>query len=214
MINTGNLENADSIIINSEKEFVDLFEWGKIQGLDNFSLEQIPMESAKILIEDKIEVVFIDVERTVMFLYLERDNDVVGHWFLNKDSKEIAIASNISNKNFLDANVDMIVSGFTNFWKSTMMYMLKYKSNTNKIATNTETVTVKTKRKANRKRYTVYINKSTYTVKSPISKKKVNWKPESWGVRGHIRKLKNGKEIFVRPYTKGKGKRNPKDYKL
>lgn len=30
------------------------------------------------------------------------------------------------------------------------------------------------------------------------------YKCEAWGVRGHIRHLKNGKTVFVRPYVKGK----------
>lgn len=37
---------------------------------------------------------------------------------------------------------------------------------------------------------------------------------DSWGVRGHMRKLSNGKEIWVKPYTKGKGAKHSKIYIL
>ena len=33
---------------------------------------------------------------------------------------------------------------------------------------------------------------------------------ESWGVRGHFRKLKSGKIVWVKPFTKGKGKSEQK----
>ncbi|MEK4509473.1 hypothetical protein [Paenibacillus sp. FSL K6-2524] len=35
---------------------------------------------------------------------------------------------------------------------------------------------------------------------------------ESWGVRGHFRHYKDGKITFIKPYTKGSGKRLPKHY--
>ena len=31
----------------------------------------------------------------------------------------------------------------------------------------------------------------------------------SWNVRGHMRTLKDGREIPVRPYSKGKERKNP-----
>lgn len=37
---------------------------------------------------------------------------------------------------------------------------------------------------------------------------------EAWGVRGHYRHYKNGKVVFIKPYTKGKGKIKDTIYKL
>lgn len=37
---------------------------------------------------------------------------------------------------------------------------------------------------------------------------------EAWGVRGHYRKYKNGKVVFIQPYVKGKGKRKDTEYQL
>jgi hypothetical protein len=37
---------------------------------------------------------------------------------------------------------------------------------------------------------------------------------ESWKVRGHWRHYKNGKSVWIEPYTKGKGEIEPKTYKF
>lgn len=37
---------------------------------------------------------------------------------------------------------------------------------------------------------------------------------ESWNVRGHIRKMKSGKEVYVKPYKKGTGERQRRIYKI
>lgn len=37
---------------------------------------------------------------------------------------------------------------------------------------------------------------------------------ESWSVRGHYRHYASGKTVYVKPYTKGSGKKAAKAYKL
>lgn len=55
--------------------------------------------------------------------------------------------------------------------------------------------------------------KSTSTLGDYI-KKNYQRHTESWGVRGHERKLKSGKIIFVKAYTKGEGKKSSKEYTI
>lgn len=64
-----------------------------------------------------------------------------------------------------------------------------------------------------------YVKINTYqligevTTKSEKTKIKKMISCEAWGVRGHVRKYKNGKTVYIKPYVKGK-KRNevaPKD---
>lgn len=54
-----------------------------------------------------------------------------------------------------------------------------------------------------------HLNKH-YTIKNPISNKRLpkarQWHLDSWGVVGHIRHYKDGKSVYVKPYTKGKGR--------
>lgn len=49
-----------------------------------------------------------------------------------------------------------------------------------------------------------------------LHKKKVVITCPAWGVRGHYRHYKNGKVVFISPYTKGKDRNNyqPKEYGL
>ncbi len=37
---------------------------------------------------------------------------------------------------------------------------------------------------------------------------------QSWTVRGHIRRYKSGKTVYIKPYVKGKGKKESKIYKV
>lgn len=46
-----------------------------------------------------------------------------------------------------------------------------------------------------------------------IAKKK-QWHLDCWGVVGHIRHLRNGKQVYVRPYIKGKGRETNKTYTI
>lgn len=43
-------------------------------------------------------------------------------------------------------------------------------------------------------------------------KRHIEFSCPSWGVRGHYRHLKNGKVVFVRPFIKGKERKNPDKY--
>lgn len=45
-------------------------------------------------------------------------------------------------------------------------------------------------------------------------KREYNKTMESWTVKGHTRTYKNGKTVWIAPYTKGRGKKVPKQYEL
>ena len=47
-----------------------------------------------------------------------------------------------------------------------------------------------------------------------LSKRAYTKHIESWTVRGHIRRYKSGKTVYIKPYVKGKGKKEPKIYKV
>lgn len=57
-----------------------------------------------------------------------------------------------------------------------------------------------------------------YTIVGKIHHNKIpgnrQWRVDCWGVVGHIRHYKNGKEVYIKPYTKGKGRLNNKIYKI
>lgn len=77
---------------------------------------------------------------------------------------------------------------------------------------------------SNRKKQNIVFVKQVTTINSfennnENSKATKEYKLPSWGVRGHIRVLPDGREIHVRPYRKGKERKNPsalvkKEYKF
>lgn len=65
----------------------------------------------------------------------------------------------------------------------------------------------------------IKLNKVVYTIPSEARYTNPDRQPmqrhtDSWGVRGHIRRLKGNREIWVKPYQKGKGAKQPKTYKI
>lgn len=77
--------------------------------------------------------------------------------------------------------------------------------------TKTTTEKVKVHKGKHSKKYTHSVKLQTvYTLNAKaqsVFKHYSTYTCECWGVRGHTRRLKNGKEIFVKPYRKG-AKRN------
>jgi hypothetical protein len=65
-----------------------------------------------------------------------------------------------------------------------------------------------------KRRRVITIATKKYVYEKSDSKKQINRVTESWGVCGHWRKYKSGKRIWVNPYTKGTGNREPKQYKV
>lgn len=94
----------------------------------------------------------------------------------------------------------------------------KFKEKTEK-----DTMTVEEKKKGQKKYRSVVYLKHSYIVDSDfkLTKRETKYiiKCPAWGVRGHYRHLKSGQVIFIKPYTKGKERKNldkyvSKEYKL
>lgn len=211
-------ENLDTITLQNDQIVFDLIEWADHQDRGPFNVHQLPLESGKILISGKLELLYLSVENTIFFLYLDRTSDIIGCWILKKDTNDLVIADNPQYSKFLASNPDRYVAGYFKIWKHVMLYLLRFKKDTDKIDISEQSIKKRTtgaiKKNRKRKSAIVYLNKRNYNIKPNITRKKVNWSIDSWGVRGHFRKLKNGKEIYVRPYVKGKGNKEAKDYRI
>lgn len=80
------------------------------------------------------------------------------------------------------------------------------------------------------KRYTVKGKNNTYKYKIEKSLNRIHtivgkihhnkipenrqWRVDCWGVVGHIRRYKNGKEVYIKPYLKGKNRLNGDNNKI
>lgn len=65
----------------------------------------------------------------------------------------------------------------------------------------------------------IRLQKTIYTIPKEanfVNKivREFNRAAESWGVRGHPRHMSTGKVVWIKPYTKGKGARQVKTYKI
>lgn len=57
-----------------------------------------------------------------------------------------------------------------------------------------------------------YISENDFNDES--TKREYHRTVESWNVRGHFRRYKNGKVVWIQPYTKGNGAKTPKIYEV
>jgi len=127
----------------------------------------------------------------------------------------------------LDKNDD-VIADFNTIFMSMMSYMVNYQNNIEYI--NRETVTEienkkpkKNRKSSGNKNRVVKITKTIYRINGLPDKNNSAETPkiftrhtESWKVRGHFRKLKSGKKIWIREHTKGNQQKetDPKTYKL
>ena len=103
-----------------------------------------------------------------------------------------------------------VLFAFTFIQKSLLILPSVYRKETSeKISKPSKTS--KSSKKHDVKLQNVYTLKSVEDIKEikPLKIRQIKFKCECWGVRGHIRHLKNGKEVFIKAYTKGT-KRNDK----
>lgn len=94
----------------------------------------------------------------------------------------------------------------------------EYTQNTNNIGTDKPVK--KESNSSTQERRTINLNNITITTSNQKAARKLTSRKyervtESWGVRGHIRRYKSGKEVFIKPFTKGTGKiPTPKTYNI
>lgn len=96
--------------------------------------------------------------------------------------------------------------------------LMKYVSSGDRERVHVQRVeTKKTSKKGGTKtkvRKVITINSKIVIYDGPPQKRPVEWKTESWGVRGHWRQYSTGKRAWVKPYTKGNGMREATEYRI
>lgn len=143
---------------------------------------------------------------------------VTRYFSINKSDVEI----NRFNKIGLTKdNVMSFVDKMTTAHIALMNYMEMYQDVKGLVKQETVRTTKSKKSKHGKKKsarpivYTRYIVDILDKPVSEEDKRKYSKMKESWGVRGHWRKLKDGKEVWIKPYVKGdKDKKEPEVYKF
>lgn len=200
----------DVIDSTAEETVLKIIDW---YNNDNIKLDyaQISVPNGLIKMTNS-EILFLSPDNTIFFCW-KGPYEQVALWHINKDTGQILVNASLTSKNIEDSDIRKL----TLIWKSLQAYLLYYKNEENKVSQSTKIIKKESRQKNSRRRRvsTVYVTKRTYSFKNNVSSKKPKQKKtDSWTVRGHIRHLKNGKEIYVRPYLKGIGTKITKEYKL
>lgn len=161
----------------------------------------------------------------IMFYQLDSDFENMNKW-INKNSNMLR-GNNIANLNIEDIEKKGI-----NFGDYTMLIMMSYILDAlNAINTLSKNKVLKEpKRKyvnipsnkkgksKNKGAKKAKIISSYYITQEDLEnkdfKRDYNKIMESWTVKGHTRTYKNGKTVWIAPYTKGNGEKTPKEYEL
>lgn len=115
---------------------------------------------------------------------------------------------------------DTLLNDAITIHASAMAYMSYFQGVEELVEERTVRTTKSKKGKGGKKKSRVVnITKKVYKLTVPFDIPKVkrgfNRHTDAWQVRGHMRKLKSGKEVWVRPYVKGdKSKKEPTIYKV
>jgi hypothetical protein len=171
---------------------------------------------------------FIDNDDVIMYKYVDKEHhEVMASFIYYRNEKtitdfEVYKITKIDRinkfiKEFLEdeEKIELFILDTITVHASTMAYMQYCKKEVIEIQ-NEVKLTRKEQERVNRDRkysnvITIKTHKTVY--KFPESNKiktreltKREIKASAWNVRGHMRKLKNGKETFIKPYVKGKDK--------
>lgn len=212
----------DKIIVRTNADMTRVIEWAK-------PLEGVPVElafpEAEILFEEElISLKFRAEEESVVWFECSMDGHKVVEWRNNTetwDTLDLKIAGDGERKAMMAMvlmNDDTLGKCVRKF-RALMLFAAYYSEEVQRTKV-VERKSVGRKngsknRKSNRRMLTVrkYTVSEELLSELPAPKRKYEKHTESFGVRGHYRTYKNGKTVWVRPYTKGDlSKRSDKEY--
>lgn len=166
---------------------------------------------------------FSQIDDTIQMYPLDLNFDDMNDWIDNRASKsQLDIATSGKTKELRENNIS--IGEYTSVMMTSYILSALVSINTlSKIKILKEpqrkyvTVNQKKKSKNNKSKKTKIVN--TYYVsnadfKDNETKRLYQRSMKSWTVKGHFRTYKNGKTIWISPYTKGTGKKTPKNYEL
>lgn len=198
------INEFDEISIASNDVGHYIYDWYKSLN-ETINYDRLPFTKSITYILGEAEVIQISAENRVFIA-------------ITFQTRKATIVVNIeTGKKVLDTNnttlSDKEANGVLIAWEALMHYIVLSGLDAETIEHEQVKAKISKKQKKNNSRKSKkIIIKNRYKIKSFATKKVVNWKKESWGVRGHYRKLKSGKVIFIKEHIKGTGKKGKKEY--
>jgi hypothetical protein len=219
------LENFDKIEFIHPNDVINLLNWRDnnkdLVRKHNFPLEQGVIDSTF----NGIKIIFKKLDDEVYLDCLMKNDEKFSHfltfYWIYEDMQiriihpEKALMN--ENKDFYNEQCQSMITVFA----SLMAYMEHYKEHRELVKKKTiQSNKVKKKkngkkkniRKANKVIYSISVNEQSNTEKREYTLDET----KSWNVRGHWRTMKDGKQIWIKPYKKGNkdGEEIPATYRL
>lgn len=213
----------DRIIVRTNADMSRVIDWAsKLEGVP----VKLAFPEAEISFEEElITLKFRDEGESVVWFECSMDGRKVVEWRCNTETWEIPeliIAAEGEQKKsqmamllMMDNTVDKCVRKF----RALMLFAAYYREEVERTKVverrSAGRRNGKARKGSNRRMLTTrkYLISEELLSELPQPKRKYQKHTESWGVRGHYRKYKSGRVVWVRPYTKGKSeKREDKEY--
>ena len=222
----------DRIIVKSNTDMQRVIDW--VEKL-NGNAVVLPFQSAEIEFQDELITLRYDGKKypIVSFeLYFQNENSgksvKIASWLSNLETGEIDNLHIKVDDPVRKAQISMVlmsdntIGKCINKFKDLMLFASYYREEierTKNVRRTTENKSCGSKRKMARKRHLTirsYTVSNTMLNELPAPKREWCGYKSSFTVRGHYRKLKTGKIIWVRPYTKvgNETKKQDKEYIL
>jgi hypothetical protein len=219
-------DSLDKIVIE-EKISKGIIEWWKANFRPGTTFEHVPLQKGIIQFGTSKATVDQFKDATLMFqdiphrqgfmMEIFGDKKYIITWFILYEMKDhnFQIHFPESSKPHITQSIYELVMTATGCWGAIMTYMMEAK--TEYIQVDEQRVPKAKKGKGGKGKKVSYIRKKVYRVFLPDPeqpKRAIERHVEAWGVRGHMRRYKNGKQVWVKEHIRGTGKKEPKEYRI
>lgn len=204
------------IMIN-KKQITDIFKWNEFHK-DIVRKMLIPFEECSLMLglgeNDGFKAnMRISVSK-------EDDNGTYKFKVSNIEKREIEKiftyniftyrAKYIFNRDDKEKAEEDVTPSFITLWAATMAYIVNYKNKVIKYSHKTNISNNKNQKDSNNNKNNsvIYLNSISYIYDKGENESKRKYTPceNAFHVRGHYRRMKSGKVVYVRPYEKNVGK--------
>jgi len=217
--NVKNLDSLDVIEIQSDAEFLRLMDW-KDENKDLVRQGVFALPTAKIMLPNGNSIIYEHLKGGSTNINLMQNDRFPVHvivWTPVNSPEGHGKADILMSAYPKEAQANL-TTDITTAVYSLMAYMIHYEHDTKRMSKTPRGG--KKKKKSHRSRHKVKIGRYKYTTHFPVEEKEdkrdYNRQAESWQVRGHFRRYKSGKEVWIQPQVRGKkdGQVEPKTYTL
>jgi hypothetical protein len=220
-----NYKSLDRIVLKKRDELGTIIKWSfdNLDIIREFTTAEYPLTKGVIQIEyPRAEVLFSVAGRFVTIgLFYYGEHYLTFLWDSEDTHNEnIKIMQIESPEEWGQEKVDQYIKESILTVNGMMAYMVHFRQDVE--STTTRKQVVKKDKKGKKKQNTRFIKIGYHYVtpkerpKAPADgeRRQYERQAESWSVKGHFRKYKSGKEVWIKPQVRGKksGERKAKNY--